>query len=608
MAELPSVPGIPTPLPVKDTEVAAVLRPLKESIEIISKYLSANPIIQPVTQNPNTAAEEGKSSNGNPIYYINGVPVDDGYDPTTDYTPPPIPAGLSVQGAFTNVILEWGVISDLYQNHAYTEIWRSTSDAIGSATLIGFAPGSVYSDAVGTRQVYYYWIRFVSKANVIGPYNAVAGTPGQTALDPTYVLETLSNQITSSQLVQDLASRIDLIDAPDTIPGSVSARITEQSITQQSETEAIASQVTQLSSSVGSNTAAIQVEATTRASVDTGLLAQYTVKVDVNGRVAGFGLASTSAGGTPISEFVVIADKFAVVSPAATGETPKVPFAIGTVDGITRVAMVNAFIQDAAISNAKIANLAVDNAKIANLAVTTAKIADANITTAKIADANITTAKIQDASINNAKIGYLAVGSANIQDAAITNAKIGNAAITNAKIGTAEITGAKIASATITNANIATATITTANIQDAAITNAKIQDLSVSTLKIGNNAVSVIQVAKAYNYGNVVTTVTINASDIPSGQTTVPIIVVGSRDIGPTAYYFDMAVNPSSLYNTGNLVASFPPASAAGVQTFQTVYYAEVGTYSFYLYDHGTPYGSLSYMYGQTISIQVGKR
>lgn len=509
MATLPSVPGVPSPVTVKDTEVAAVLRPLKESVDIIANYLADNPIIPPVEQNPNTAAEEGKDASGNPIYYINGIPVSDGYDPTTDYTPPPIPTGLSVQGAFTNILLEWNPPPEGYRNHAYTEVWRSTSDALGAATLIGFAPGSVYADPVGTRQTYYYWIRYVSQANITGPYNGIGGTVGQTALDPTYVLETLSGQITNSQLYQDLAAKISLIDAPDTIPGSVSARITEQATLQQEATSAVATQLTQVSASVGENTAAIQVEATTRASVDSGLLAQYTVKVDVNGRVAGFGLASTSAGGTPISEFVVIADKFAVVSPTSTGETPKVPFVIGTVDGITRVAMANAFIQDAAISNAKIANLAVDSAKIANAAIVTAKIADANITTAKIADANITNAKIADAAITNAKIGIAAIGAANIIDGNITNAKIQNGAITNAKIGNAEITGAKIASATITDANIASATITSATIANGAITSAKIQDAAITSAKIGLAQVDTLQIADvavtapAYSFGQV---------------------------------------------------------------------------------------------------------
>ena len=46
----------------------------------------------------------------------------------------------------------------------------------------GFAPGAVYSDPVGTSKSYYYWIRFVSQANVAGPYNSSTGTLGGTGL------------------------------------------------------------------------------------------------------------------------------------------------------------------------------------------------------------------------------------------------------------------------------------------------------------------------------------------------------------------------------------------------------------------------------------------
>lgn len=76
---------------------------------------------------------------------------------------------------------------------------------------------------------------------------------------------------------------------------------------------------------------ALSQEATTRATTDGHLLGQYTVKIDNStpGRpyVAGFGLASEStiAGGTT-SEFIIRADKFALVMP---GYDDYVPFAIG---------------------------------------------------------------------------------------------------------------------------------------------------------------------------------------------------------------------------------------------------------------------------------------
>jgi hypothetical protein len=134
------------------------------------------------------------------------------------------------------------------------------------------------------------------------------------------------------------------------------------------------------------NYAAVQTEASTRATVDGGLLAQYTVKVDVNGYVSGFGLASTTSGSTPSSVFAVRADKFYVASPTGPGISPIIPFIVvttpTTINGVAvpvGVYMDATYIQNGTITNAKIANLTVDDAKIANLSV--AKLVAGSITT-----------------------------------------------------------------------------------------------------------------------------------------------------------------------------------------------------------------------------------
>ena len=79
-----------------------------------------------------------------------------------------------------------------------------------------------------------------------------------------------------------------------------------------------------LSTTVGENTASISTQAT---SID-GVEAQYTVKIDNNDRVTGFGLASTTAGAAPFSEFVVIADQFSIVDPTSTALAPIQPFTV----------------------------------------------------------------------------------------------------------------------------------------------------------------------------------------------------------------------------------------------------------------------------------------
>ena len=92
---------------------------------------------------------------------------------------------------------------------------------------------------------------------------------------------------------------------------------------------AISSTVSTLTSTVNNNTASIQTTQT----VTNGLAAQYMVKTDVNGYVSGYGLYNTGA----TSDFIVLADRFAVVTP---GIAPSIPFEV--VGG-------NVFIKNAAI-------------------------------------------------------------------------------------------------------------------------------------------------------------------------------------------------------------------------------------------------------------------
>ncbi len=143
-------------------------------------------------------------------------------------------------------------------------------------------------------------------------------------------------------------------------------------------TTSLATRLSGLSSSIGSNSAAIASEASTRASADSanassitslttvvsghtasissqlasigGLQAQYTLRIDVDGNVAGYGIAA--GGGSP-STFTVLANKFAVIDPGNPGGTPTVPFAIS--GGV--VTMQNVVIGDAIISNLNVSKL-----------------------------------------------------------------------------------------------------------------------------------------------------------------------------------------------------------------------------------------------------------
>lgn len=821
-----------------------------------------------------------------------------------DFSAPPQPTGFVVSGAFNNIILDWTDPNTLYSNHSFTEIWRSATSNRDDAVLLGTATGSVYTDPVANSSTYYYWIRFVSKKDVRGPFNTILGTEGQTALDPEYALEVLTGQITETQLYATLGARINLIDAPSTTPNSVAARVqAEASIRAQAildeaaarqtadgalqtqintlsaassgdfqdliaavqeeqtariagdaaeaasretlatqvrgtytgtdinllttgllyserqarstQDTAIASSVTALSSTVNSNyttlnsaitseattratadttlttnlnalsstvsgnystlNSAITSEATTRASADTtltnsvnslsstvttnyntlnaaitseastrasadsslssqistvsaaatktrtylqttapttgmitgdlwfdsddnnksyrysgtawvasddlriasnvaaiqtettarttadtalasqittvqavadaknrvyrqastptgtlvsgdlwfdsddnnrpyryngssweltedpripsnavaiqtettarvnadnSLFAQYTVKIDTNGYVSGFGLASTATNAAPFSDFIIRADRFSVASPSGPGITPIVPFVVNTttqtVNGVSvpaGVYMDAAYIKNGTITGAKIGNAAIDTAKIADAAIVSAKIADATITAAKIQDATITSAKIGlgtitaanilDAAITGAKIANATITTANIQDAAITTAKIGNAQITGAKIANATIGSALIANAAIVSgliadaaiieAKIADAAIGSAKIQDAAITNAKIGNAAISSAKIGDLEVGTLKIAgNAVSYGGAIVSGGTVGFYTPVGGTLAVIAYSGG------ALYDWVRLN---IYADGGNIGDFPPGA-----------------------------------------------
>jgi hypothetical protein len=74
---------------------------------------------------------------------------------------------------------------------------------------------------------------------------------------------------------------------------------------------ALTTTMSQIQASVGANAVAIQQESQARASADGTLYAQWTLRIDVNGRVSGFGLASNAT----VSDFIVRADRFSIVSP-----------------------------------------------------------------------------------------------------------------------------------------------------------------------------------------------------------------------------------------------------------------------------------------------------
>jgi len=100
--------------------------------------------------------------------------------------------------------------------------------------------------------------------------------------------------------------------------GQNTAAITSEATARANADSALAGTLTTVQTTVGEHTATIQQQAQ---SID-GLSAQYTVKVDVNGYVSGFGLATTAKDGVPTSTFTVLAEKFEITAPGGSKISP----------------------------------------------------------------------------------------------------------------------------------------------------------------------------------------------------------------------------------------------------------------------------------------------
>lgn len=207
-----------------------------------------------------------------------------------DRITPPAPNDLSIVAVFGAVTISWQSPYSLYANHAYAEIWRASGkDAqFDSAQLIGTANGSIYSDyAIEEGEWYTYWIRLVSLSDVSGAWHSPTGTSIETSVSVEFMLEELSGKIDESVLASALRGEIDKIN-------------------------------------------------------ELGKL--YTLTLDVNGYVSGFGAYNDGI----TSDFAITADRFWIAPPNSTNKVK--PF---IVQG-GGVYMDTAFIRDASIQEGKL--------------------------------------------------------------------------------------------------------------------------------------------------------------------------------------------------------------------------------------------------------------
>lgn len=376
------VPAIPAPTNSNDLEFKKAVKSVIDVREgSAGDPLDANVTLRNLTDVGFLSGTAVASVMGGAI----GLPP--GYVPPI-LTPPPAPTGLAQSASITSIFLSWDATPIGYaSNHGYTEVWRSATNVLGSAVMIGTSNSIFYVDPLGsTGTAFYYWIRYRSAADVTGPYNGVSGLLAQTGLIGNVDLGPL------------------IVQAGNLAAGAVDAT-------------KFVSTIEPVSIVLG----ALPTTLSTRA-----------IFLASDGKLYRWN-------GTAYASTVPTADLLGLVADAQIADLAAAKLT-GSIVGtqIANDAITTPKIFAGAITTAKIAANAVTANEIAANTITAGQIAAATITTTEIAADAITAGQIAAGSVTATKIAAnaIAVGSAAIQNGAIVNAMIANATIDSAKIAT----------------------------------------------------------------------------------------------------------------------------------------------------------------------------
>lgn len=269
----------------------------------------------------------------------------------TDFTVPPAPTGIRVRGVSpTSIGVTWDPPN--YRNHWFAEIYSTTSPTttLGGmvaltpgfalqqphratnqhAAFVGSAEGVIFvhdldADGDGIQdnttdnpggtaiqqamnpQTRYYWIRFVSRAGVTGPFApATTGASGRPMLDPGRVLDALTASVTSTTIYNNLRRLLG---------GTLSNTLTPAEREAQLNRIDAAGGLAKLTTETLDQTWSVRMQSTAGGVINS----------------AGFGLGLTTdrLNGNAISTFIVNANQFAIMGPS----TPAVQVGNLTVSG-----------------------------------------------------------------------------------------------------------------------------------------------------------------------------------------------------------------------------------------------------------------------------------
>jgi hypothetical protein len=422
------VPAIPAPTNANDLDFKKSIK----SVLDVREGLAGDPLDANVTVRDLNDVGFLSRTSVSAVGTTTVVGLPPGYVPP-DLTPPPAPTGLASSATITSIFLSWGSLPVGYAgNHGFTEVWRSATNVLGSAVMIGTSNSMFYVDALGsTGTGFYYWIRYRSAANVTGPYNAVSGVFGQTGLIGNVDLGPLI--IEAGNLAAgavDATKFVSSIQPITIVLGALPTVLSTRAIFLASDGKlyrwnGTAYVATVLTADLVGTIADAQIAALSAAKI-TGTLTDSQI-ADLSAAKLTGSITSTQIANDSITTPKIFAGAITTAKIAADAVTA---------NEIAANAVTAAKINAGAVTAAKIAANTITAGQIAANTITAAQILANTITAAEIAADTITAGQIAAGAITAGKIAAnaIAVGSAAIQNGAIVNAMIANATIDSAKV------------------------------------------------------------------------------------------------------------------------------------------------------------------------------
>ncbi|MBV1814536.1 phage tail protein [Pseudomonas viridiflava] len=141
---------------------------------------------------------------------------------------PPAVTSLTASSLIFGIGLKW-TFPPGAEDTQRTEIWYGPANDLTKATKLSdlaYPQAQYVMQGLLAGVTFFFWARLVDRTGNIGPwYPAGNGVMGQTSSDAGPILQLIADQISETELAQNLLDRIDLIDGDG--PGSVNERLEE---------------------------------------------------------------------------------------------------------------------------------------------------------------------------------------------------------------------------------------------------------------------------------------------------------------------------------------------------------------------------------------------